>query len=98
MNRSRLGIWSMGVSRMGSRGGVNPYEFACLGSSIVPIESRNWTGAELLLANLAVALGGLETTGPLSSGREHLVATARDATGIAPAESTAGCRRDPRRR
>ena len=42
----------------------------------MPIESYEWTGAELQLASLAVALGGLESTGPLSSGEEHLVATA----------------------
>ena len=42
----------------------------------MPIESCRWTGAELRLAKLAVALGGLETTGPLSSAEEHLVAAA----------------------
>ena len=42
----------------------------------LPTESYGWTGAELGLANLAVALGGLATKGTVSPAEEHLVATA----------------------
>lgn len=52
----------------------------------MPIESCSWTGAELRLASLAVALGGLETTGPLSSAEKHLIAAARVRPALPPRE------------
>lgn len=42
----------------------------------MPIVCSGWSNAELQLANLAVALGGMEAPGLLSSAEEHLVANA----------------------